>query len=133
MFFHFEPLDPRSFIGTNFIVGPPTINIGPPMINTIPLPHFSIPTLTLLPIEYCRLVPTPDSMIMELPPFHYDIANPAGQPIELQTFKTMYNDLASGIFDGTEGIVHPLEPVVQNLTLKALVSRIDEHCVKENK
>lgn len=99
--------------------------LPPPTFNYIP--HFEIPKAGLHP-DFCKLIPTPDRQLINLPPFHYDVHNPTGQPIHLIFLKNAYNDVATRVFDGSVGFNHPLEPFIQSKVLEILDDKIQQHC-----
>lgn len=103
--------------------------ISPTISNNIQLPDVSsIITTNNFSLDYCRMIPTPTAQIFDNPPFMYDIANPANQPLGLISLKSLHNDIHSQVYDGTSEIAHPIEPLIQHQVLKNLKSDIEKYC-----
>ena len=96
----------------------------PPTLNH--LPRFKMPP-PRLHSDFCKLIPTSDKQIFNLPPFYYDVHNPSGQPLGLIALKNAYNDITINVFDSTQGFNHPLEPFIQSKILDILNDKINEH------
>lgn len=116
-------------IPSQMLINPSMINkpMGISNISSISIPNIPLPKIPL-PNIYCNMIKTPDNKLFNNAPFIYDINFPKIQPIDLIVFKSMYNELASKIFDGTTGI-HPISSLIQHETLKKLDERITSFCL----
>ncbi len=58
----------------------------------------------------------------------YRYAMMGTDPPGLTSLKSLYNSIADDTFDGTQGISHPLNPLINKYTMDELKSKIDEFC-----